>query len=215
MRANAELPVAISKYITQTKVKEMVGDGFVLLVDIFQSNSFKSVINQKFIKALIDDLEYISDEVTFNSIIFILISLSFDCPNLGENDVIKLLQNHPNQRFFQESLVQLINKSDNIIMHKCLKFVQDVFSLQIQFFYSYDLKILIDILIRETSNLSDEEMRIEVVRTLLYIVKSNDYLKLKYRTADIISLCEENQQLPNIGQISKNLGDEITKYIHE
>lgn len=79
MRDNKEFPVAISKYITNNQIKNMVGDGFVLLVDIFQTSSFKTVMNEKFIKTLIDDLEFISDEITFNSIIFILISISFEC----------------------------------------------------------------------------------------------------------------------------------------
>lgn len=35
MRENDNFPIAISQYLTLTKVTDMIGDGYVLLVDIF------------------------------------------------------------------------------------------------------------------------------------------------------------------------------------
>lgn len=36
MKENKDFPLAISTYIVQTDIYDMIGDGYVLLVEIFQ-----------------------------------------------------------------------------------------------------------------------------------------------------------------------------------
>ena len=42
---------------------------------------------------------------------------------------------------------------------KCLTFIQNIYKVQENFLYSNDLKILIDICVREIQNVSEENLR--------------------------------------------------------
>ncbi len=56
MKENKDFPNALSEYLINTKIQDLVGDGFILLVEIFSTTNFKSVSNDKFINVLFDDL---------------------------------------------------------------------------------------------------------------------------------------------------------------
>lgn len=69
---NQKFPCAIIKYLENTEIKDMAGDGFILLVNVFTDETV-NVISEKFIRKLIESMDYINDENTLNALISILV----------------------------------------------------------------------------------------------------------------------------------------------
>jgi hypothetical protein len=55
---NVKFPDAIIKYLESTDMKDMAGDAFILLVNVFNDQSIDRT-NDKFVKQLIDSLTFI------------------------------------------------------------------------------------------------------------------------------------------------------------
>ncbi len=55
-------------------MQDMAGDAFVLLVNVFNDSSIEKM-SDKFVKKLIDSLEFIVDDNTVNALISILVIL--------------------------------------------------------------------------------------------------------------------------------------------
>ena len=62
------------RYLENTDLKDVAGDAFVLLVNVFNDNTI-DFVNEKFLKQLISSLEFISDEHTINALISIFVIL--------------------------------------------------------------------------------------------------------------------------------------------
>ena len=45
MKASENFPFAISEYLTKTEMRFMIGDGFILLTQIFKTSTFAKVTN--------------------------------------------------------------------------------------------------------------------------------------------------------------------------
>lgn len=86
------------------------------------------------------------------------------------NPVLKALKYHENARFFGETLVKLLNEGMLSQSEQCLACVQAIFAtpgLQKEFFFTSDLPILQDIVLRELSKVTDEDMRLKYLKVLL------------------------------------------------
>ena len=57
-----------------TELKDLAGDAFILLVNLFDDKTVK-VATPEFVKKLIDSLEFIVDDNTVNALISILVIL--------------------------------------------------------------------------------------------------------------------------------------------
>lgn len=71
---NQKFPEAIIQYLEGTELKDIAGDAFVLLVNVFNDQSIDKM-SDKFVKQLIDSMEFITDDHTTNALISILIML--------------------------------------------------------------------------------------------------------------------------------------------
>lgn len=71
----------------------MVGDGFILLTQIFKASNFKKVTNgmvikiivEKFIGVLFDSFEFIEDEEIFKAVVAILVKISNEEADTSKN----------------------------------------------------------------------------------------------------------------------------------
>ncbi len=95
-----------------------------------------------------DSLEDLPDEPAFRSMISLLVELLLSHPggDLGTNPLCQTLLSHPNNRYFKEYLIHLLNLGDEGQKEKTMLFVKLVFTSGLnEFFYSNDLKIVFDV----------------------------------------------------------------------
>jgi hypothetical protein len=214
LKSNAKFPFALTKYLTSTKLQDLEGGGFLLLVEIFSAQGFKDVANESFIRALLDSLAFIQDEKIYLSIINILMGVSQESPNIENDPVLNASSSHANQRFFSEYIVHALNKATTQQIIKILNFLIRVFAFQEikmagnQFFYTNDFKVLCDVIYRDVGNTNDEKTREKGLECLMMILKTKQYQKEGYRKKEFAELLEELTQ-EDVSQESKNIAQKI------
>lgn len=215
MKSHEKFPLALSKYLVSTKLQDLEAGGFILLVEIFSSKGFKDVASEKFVKTLLDSLDYIQDEKIYLSIVNILMSISEESVKIDADPVLQQSFTHANQRFFSEYIVHAFNKASKEQILKILAFLKRIFLYQESFhksehgfFYTNDFKILCDILIRDIMNTNDENIREKDMEVLLTVLRSSQYKQEKYRKKDCLELLEELLSA-TVGEKSKALAREI------
>lgn len=169
MRENTEFPKAIVKYISTTEIKNLEGDGFLLLIEIFDPEKFKEVADDKFVDALFNGIEYIKDENVVLCIVNIMINISCQTEDPTKNIVLKFCGTHQYRRYVAECTLLLLNKGKSTFLDKTLRFVKDVFkndSTKNDFFYGNDLNSLIDIAIREFTNSESVDLKVTYLEVL-------------------------------------------------
>lgn len=214
LKANSKFPFALCKYLTSTKLQDLEGGGFLLLVEIFSAQGFKDVANDKFIKALLDSLGFIQDEKIYLSVVNIMMSISIESPNVENDPILKASVPHDNQRYFAEYIVHSVNKASPEETIKIHNFLIRVFTFQEskmagnQFFYTNDFKVLCDVLFRDIGNTSDEGIRAKDLECLMVALKTAQYKKEKYRRAEFKELLEELTQA-DVGKEAKKFAQQI------
>jgi len=194
MRENTSFPKALVEYITKTPTKSLEGDGYILLIEIFQTSTFKDVTSIEFIGALFNSLEYIKEEKMFLSIVFIIVTISSEYTDANTNPVLKLCYEHPHRRYLSECVVQLVNKGKSAFLDKTLKFCAEIFRFvktKNEFFYSNDLDGLVDIIHREFVNTSELNLKIDYLRVLFDLIQTDEYKKTKKMASEFKEAFEE------------------------
>ena len=90
------------------------------------------------------------------------------------NPVLVALKTHKNGRYFGETLVKLLNEGVLAQSEQSLECVAAIFStpaLQKEFFFTSDLPILQDILLRELGKVSEEKVRLKFLQVVLQMRK--------------------------------------------
>lgn len=114
---NLKFPQALVKYLAATKLEEMSGDAFILLINIFDEDTIPHYIKESpdFVNKLTTSLEYIQDESTLHSLISILICLlpvyenwSSDPSNISLNPILKEVVEK--DQFYREKLIHITNR---------------------------------------------------------------------------------------------------------
>jgi hypothetical protein len=193
MRDNQNFPLAISKYISETNIKNQEGSAYLLLVEIFSTQNFSKVTNEKFVNSLLDALAEIADEKIFTAIILILITISAESKSPKDSIVLNLVLKHNNQRFFSEYIVHLLNKGAADQTEKILRLILDLYVTlkRTDFFYINDLKVVIDVIMREVANTSNENLRALYIQSLKAILPTDEYRKNNHRKSDIKTLLDD------------------------
>lgn len=214
LRSNPKFPLALSKYLVETQLKDLEGGGFILLVEIFSSKGFKEVSTLPFVKSLLDSLDFIQDEKIYLSVVNILMNISIETADVQEDPVLKESFSHNNQRFFAEYIVHALNKASKEQVMKILAFLKRLFCYQEMkfkeqgFFYHNDFKVLCDVLIRDIRNTNEEDVREKALETLLGVLRTSQYKGEKYRKKDCLELMED-LEYASVGERAKELVKEI------
>lgn len=214
LKANPKFPFALTKYLTSTKLQDLEGGGFLLLVEIFSSQGFKEVASDGFIKVLLDSLEYIQDERTYLSIVNILMAISSESKSLESDPVLKASTCHHNQGNFSQYIVHAVNKSATDQIVKIVNFLTRVFEFQEgkmagnYFFYTNDFKVLCDVVFRDIGNTSEEIVREKELELLMSILKTGQYQKEKYRKSEFAELLQELTEA-DVSEGAKNMAQKI------
>lgn len=94
--------------------------------------------------------------------------------------------NHKNVNLFSECLIQYCNSCKNEEQTQCILFITKIYEKSDEFFYTNDMKVLIDIMIRMLETASTIDTINIVLKCLLVITccKSYELLK-KYKTVEL------------------------------
>ncbi|XP_059398960.1 NCK-interacting protein with SH3 domain-like [Carassius carassius] len=158
-------------------------------------------LNADFLQFLLDVIEdgLPSDPTEQLSDLFINLLLAFNLHlSVPEsNMVMQALTKRHNVKILTEKLLLLLNRGGDPVCvfdhappapHSVLKFLQDVFSSRdtADIFYHSDLMVMIDIAVRQISDLSPgDRMRMEYLSLMLALMRSTDYLEHRHRLSDL------------------------------
>ncbi|XP_077085969.1 NCK-interacting protein with SH3 domain [Siphateles boraxobius] len=158
-------------------------------------------LNAAFLQFLLDVIEdgLPSDATEQLPDLFINLILAFNL-HLSDpetNMVMQALIKRRNVKILTEKLSLLLNRGEDPVCvfthsppapHAVLKFLQDVFSSRdtSDIFYRSDLMVMIDVSVRQISDLSPgDRMRMEYLSLMLNIMRSTDYLEHRHRLTDL------------------------------
>uniref|UniRef100_A0A672PLS4 NCK interacting protein with SH3 domain n=1 Tax=Sinocyclocheilus grahami TaxID=75366 RepID=A0A672PLS4_SINGR len=158
-------------------------------------------LNAAFLQFLLDVIEdgLPSDSTEQLPDLFINLLLAFNLHlSVPESNMVMqaLIKRH-NVKILTEKLLLLLNRGEDPVcvfdhappaLHSVLKFLQDVFSSRdtADIFYRSDLMVMIDIAVRQISDLSPgDRMRMEYLSLMLALMRSTDYLEHRHRLSDL------------------------------
>uniref|UniRef100_A0A8C6V5V8 NCK interacting protein with SH3 domain n=1 Tax=Naja naja TaxID=35670 RepID=A0A8C6V5V8_NAJNA len=191
-------------------------------------------LNSQFIQFLLHVIEdgLPSDGTDQLPDLFINVLLAFNLhiPVPEHNVIMVTVKKHSNIKIFTEKLLLLLNRGDDPVCifkhqpqppHSVLKFLQDIFACKdtASIFYHTDMMVMIDIIVRQISDLSPgEKLRMEYLSLMHAIMRTTPYLQHKHRLTDlqgtlqrIVVEAEDSQQC----QMDKMIIQEIYKEFPE
>ncbi|XP_070789724.1 NCK-interacting protein with SH3 domain [Pituophis catenifer annectens] len=191
-------------------------------------------LNSQFIQFLIhvieDGLPSDSTDQLPDLFINVLLAFNLHIPVPEHNVIMVTVKKHSNIKIFTEKLLLLLNRGDDPVCifkhqpqppHSVLKFLQDIFACKdtASIFYHTDMMVMIDIIVRQISDLSPgEKLRMEYLSLMHAIMRTTPYLQHKHRLTDlqgtlqrIMVEAEDSQQC----QMDKMIIQEIYKEFPE
>ncbi|XP_056293058.1 NCK-interacting protein with SH3 domain-like isoform X1 [Pseudoliparis swirei] len=130
--------------------------------------------------------------------IFLNLLLAFNLHHTApDSNVIMQELKKRNVKILSEKVLLLLNRGDDPVCmfkhtppapHSVLKFLQDVFASQetADIFYRTDMMVMIDIAVRQISDLSPgDKLRMEYLSLMHSIIRSTDYLEHQHRLSDL------------------------------
>uniref|UniRef100_UPI0037E72E55 NCK-interacting protein with SH3 domain isoform X2 n=1 Tax=Semicossyphus pulcher TaxID=241346 RepID=UPI0037E72E55 len=130
--------------------------------------------------------------------IFLNLLLAFNLHHTApSNNVIMQELKKKNVKILSEKVLLLLNRGDDPVCmfkhtppapHSVLKFLQDVFANRdtADIFYRTDMMVMIDIAVRQISDLSPgDKLRMEYLSLMHSIIRSTDYLDHQHRLPDL------------------------------
>lgn len=157
-------------------------------------------LNAEFVQFLLDVVEdgLPSDPTEQLPEIFLNLLLSFNLHHTApSNNAIMQELKQKNVKNVSEKVLLLLNRGDDPVCmfkhtppapHSVLKFLQDVFANQetANIFYRTDMMVMIDIAVRQISDLSPgDKLRMEYLSLMHSIMRSTDYLEHRHRLSDL------------------------------
>ncbi|XP_059800456.1 NCK-interacting protein with SH3 domain-like isoform X1 [Hypanus sabinus] len=234
--SNSVLPMELARDMqADTKEHQKLCYSALLLTMVFSMGEplpyhHYEHLNSDFIQFLLDVIEdgLLSDSTEQLPDLFTNVLLSFNLHMLvpSNNIIMKTLSKRENVKVFTEKLLLLLNRADDPVSifkhqpqppHSVLKFLQDVFADKdtARIFYRTDMMVMIDIIVRQTSDLSPgEKIRMEYLSLMHAIIRTTDYTCHQHRLSDLqgtfqrILAEEENDQAC---QMDKLIINEICK----
>ncbi|XP_015258108.1 PREDICTED: NCK-interacting protein with SH3 domain isoform X2 [Cyprinodon variegatus] len=130
--------------------------------------------------------------------IFLNLLLAFNLHHtVPSNNAIMQELKQKNVKILTEKVLLLLNRGEDPVCmfkhtppapHSVLKFLQDVFSNRetADIFYRTDMMVMIDIAVRQISDLSPgDKLRMEYLSLMHSIIRSTDYLEHQHRLSDL------------------------------
>ena len=191
--SNIKFPEAIVKYLEQTPLEDIVGDAFLLFINVYDDNNTPQLISSAFIDKITTAMNYIEDENTLHSLVSILVCLmpyfqdkSTDPTDYNLNPIFKEFVT--NEILYREKLIYITNRGNMYRLDKCcctLKIIIDNPTLSGYYFNQNDLNLIVDILMREVTSNTNPAVRIEIYRLIESILNNKVYRNEKYKYSEV------------------------------
>ncbi|CAG9783845.1 unnamed protein product [Diatraea saccharalis] len=154
-------------------------------------------------------------------------NLQFEQPN--DNLLLNALETMDNAKTFCEKVLLLLNREEDPVHifdhepappHSVLKLVIDLFSRKktAGHFYTNDVKVAIDIIVRQLADLSPgDERRQQYLKILQGIIRNTDYEAHLHRKQDLFRcfariFCEENEASRDDQALVRAISNEFPQY---
>lgn len=216
INSNKDFAKAIVVHINQGDKSKISDNCFYLLTKLFNPKSFKSEIDENFIKALFEGLSIVREEDILNDIVRILIEINYEYKDPNENLFLKVHKENENARVLNEILLRVLNNekedSKKIRILKCL---DDLMSNQKKsIFYESDLESFIDILLPKLQMTDNNELKVKLLQCLDKVTKYDEYYGEMYKVDEITELMEDfeaaDDQPEEIRSVSRQIVINIT-----
>ncbi|XP_067946552.1 NCK-interacting protein with SH3 domain-like isoform X2 [Watersipora subatra] len=156
-----------------------------------------TLLSSSFIDFLLDKVETSADSRMTDVCFELLLSFNQHFSDPDSNIVLQQLSSRHDSAVLTQKFVKLFNSGDPVRIipneeqiHSVLKFALDLYSQSTtsQLIYTNDAKVLIEIVIRQLTNLSDEDvMRTDYLSLMHLIISNSNYHEHSHRKDDLIS----------------------------
>nr|CAD7403580.1 unnamed protein product [Timema cristinae] len=169
------------------------------------------------------------EEQISDLVLNLVISYNLQFTNTAENTVVKALAQISVAKTFTEKILLLLNREEDPVRifdhqpvppHSVLKLFVDIFTNErtSTLFYTNDTKVLIDIIVRQLTDLSPGDMRRQQYLELCRVVMRNSsYGDHQHRRDDIckcftLIFCEESEKSVSDQQLVRNISNEFPQF---
>lgn len=146
-----------------TELKDLAGDAFILLVNLFDEKSIKAA-TPEFIQKLIDSIPFIVDENTLNALLSILVCVMpyFEKNSPYNNMILNEFIVAEKEDFYKDKLLYLTNRGSMYRLDKCMQTIGCLLAnyKSEKFFNENDIDIIVDIGLRELATPNSARTRI-------------------------------------------------------
>ncbi|XP_062842233.1 NCK-interacting protein with SH3 domain-like [Trichomycterus rosablanca] len=158
-------------------------------------------LNSAFVRFLLDVIEdgLPSDptEQLPDLCVNLLLAFNLHLPVPESNMVMQTLTKRHNVKTLSEKILLLLNRAEDPVCvfkhappppHAVLKFLHDVFASRdtADIFYRTDMMVMIDIAVRQISDLSPgDKLRMEYLSLMHAVMRSTDYMQHRHRMSDL------------------------------
>jgi len=165
-------------------------------------------LNEEFFLKLLQLIEKYQEEKIGVAGVRVILSANTQFDS-ADNVIVVSLAKSANSHFSQ-SVINLVNRSDTLGQKPGLKLIIFLFSnpSTYNFFYSNDLNVLVDVVVRELQDLNEaDKLRLEYLKLLQLILKNGDYKDSKYKKAavkealNVVSLMTDKTQVDLANEI--------------
>ncbi|XP_021340230.1 NCK-interacting protein with SH3 domain-like, partial [Mizuhopecten yessoensis] len=137
------------------------------------------------------------DQAT-DSLVNLILALNLHYHNLAVNTIMSVIQNKASLQTFTEKILILFNRRDDPVkmfdhqvtsVHSVIKFLTDLFSstATANLLYTNDAKVLVDILIRQLTDLQPgDQVRSSMLTLVELVVTNSEYRDHKHRQGELL-----------------------------
>ncbi|XP_055384761.1 NCK-interacting protein with SH3 domain [Condylostylus longicornis] len=184
-------------------------------------------LNVNFVSFLFDIVEEQQHpEVLIDLVISLILAFNLQFSELTQNIVIEAMQKLSSAKTFTEKILLYLNREEDpvkILKHSSncinsvLKIFIDIFSLSetANLFYTNDVKVLIDIMVRQLSDLSaGDKLRRNYLELCRRILRNTNYEEHTHRKQDLMKIftrifCEETECSLTDQQLVRTIANEF------
>ncbi|XP_074031467.1 NCK-interacting protein with SH3 domain isoform X2 [Leptinotarsa decemlineata] len=191
------------------------------------------LLGKRFLAFILDNIEYPPDtdldEQIPDLFLNLIISYNLQFSDEIENPILAALEERDVAKTFTEKILLLINREEDPVRifdhepappHSLLKLFNDLFSRRTTsaLFYTNDIKVLIDIIVRNISDLSSGDMRrrqyLELCRR---VMRNTNYDEHRHKVDEILKcftriFCEESEWSKFDQKLVKEISNEFPHF---
>ncbi|KAF6038926.1 nckipsd [Bugula neritina] len=159
---------------------------------------YQGMLNDEFVNFLLDKIEHCENLRLSDVCVELLLAFNLHFEEPDSNVILAELAKCSEATVLTQNFLKLFNKGEDPIqifpddakMNCVLKFASDLYSLKstATLLYTNDMKVLIDIIIREITDRSENDAaRTEYLSLMHLIMQNSDYKEHQHRKGDLVS----------------------------